>query len=62
MGEDPRTEWGLLTVRRSATWILTGYWHIRDLCGYESYPLARARVHVAAATLDSLAKKDPYSQ
>ena len=35
---------------------------IRDLCGYDSFPIARACVEVAAGTYDCLAKYIHYSQ
>ena len=47
-----------------ATMALCLAWLIRCLCGYDKDPVVRARVYVAAASLDRLAKwvKLPWMQ
>ena len=62
MGEDLRAEWGPLTVQRLQQWLSIWYGHIMYLCGYDSHPVARARVLVAATIMDRLAKRVLYSQ
>ena len=61
VGEDPRGEWELLNVRRLRQCLAVGIGISGDYVTMIVDPVARARVEVAAATLDCLAREIRYS-